>query len=183
MGFIDTTKSQFKQTTIQNYGFPPRCHTVHCIINKLKTNIGQSDVNLSLLVPTLFKNPLGAWWVYCLPCSVGGLLASYLLSYFLFPSRWEKISQRQSNRQPLHSEMGTSPLSPSSLGSSQTYIVSRYTYLTRGAVQNHFKCSPCKVLQNKYNFYRIEGLHLDIAMSTRVWVEGDWTNIAFRNPC
>jgi len=52
--------------------------------------------------------------------AVGGFLASYLTSYF-FPSSREKISQQESNRQPLHSKMGTSPLSPNSLGSSWTF--------------------------------------------------------------
>jgi hypothetical protein len=60
---------------------------------------------------------------------VGGLLATYLPTYldfyfilFYFPSSSrEKISQWESNRQPLHLEMGTSPLSLGSLGSVWTF--------------------------------------------------------------
>ena len=55
--------------------------------------------------------------------TVGGLLASYLPSYF-FSSSKEKISWRESNYQPLRSKMSTFPLSPSSLGSSQTWVCS-----------------------------------------------------------
>ena len=65
------------------------------------------------------KNPLDAGW---------GLLptlrwvGSWLLTYeaCFFPSSRGKISQQESNRQPLHLEMGTSPLSPGNLGSSWT---------------------------------------------------------------
>ena len=63
----------------------------------------------------MFKNPLGAGWGL-LPTLwwVGSWLLAYLPSFFM--SGKEAISQRESNRQPLHSEMGSSPLSPGSLG-------------------------------------------------------------------
>ena len=67
---------------------------------------------------TLLKNLLGAWWGL-LPTLrwVGSWLPTYLVSFFFQLGR-EKISQRELNCQPLHLEMGTSPLSPGSLGSS-----------------------------------------------------------------
>ena len=73
--------------------------------------------------PTLFKNPLGAGWGL-LPTLrwVGSWLPTYLAGFVL--SSREKILERESNRQPLHLRMGTSPLSPRSLGSS------KITYLT-----------------------------------------------------
>ena len=50
--------------------------------------------------------------------AVGGLLVpTYLVSFFFQLGR-EKIPQRELNCQPLYLEMGTSPLSPGSLGSS-----------------------------------------------------------------
>ena len=57
----------------------------------------------------LYMLVMGSWSVMG-----GSTLAS------LFPSSREKISQQKSNQQPLHSEMGTSPLSPGSSGSSRT---------------------------------------------------------------
>ena len=53
--------------------------------------------------PTVLENPLGARWGL-LPTLqwVGSWLPTYLPSFF--PSSREKISQRELNRQPLHSE-------------------------------------------------------------------------------
>ena len=70
--------------------------------------------------PTLFKIVVGArrgllptlWWV-------GSWLPTYLLDVFFLSSK-EKISQRESNRQPRYSKLGASPLSFGSLGSSRT---------------------------------------------------------------
>ena len=75
--------------------------------------------------PYLLKNPRGARWGL-LPTLrwVESWLPTYLTNFFFFfflpPSNREKISQWKSNRQPLHSKLGTSPLSPSNLKSSQT---------------------------------------------------------------
>ena len=50
-------------------------------------------------------------------------LGSWLPTYLIFlGSSREKISRQQSNRQPFHLKMGTSPLSPGSLGSSRTQV-------------------------------------------------------------
>ena len=70
---------------------------------------------------TLLKNPVGAWWGL-LPTLqwVGSWLPTYMTSIFFPLSSREKISQWESNHQPLHLEMGTCPLSPGSLGSSLT---------------------------------------------------------------
>ena len=51
---------------------------------------------------------------------VGSWLPIYLASFF--PSSGEKISQRELKCHSLHSEMGTSPLSPCRLGSSHIGI-------------------------------------------------------------
>ena len=89
-------------------------------MNKQINNVRQCDVNLSLLVLPYSKVGFTA------PLAVGGLLASYLpnffFSFFLFssPSSREKISQRESNCQPLHLGKSTSSLLPDSLESSQT---------------------------------------------------------------
>jgi hypothetical protein len=48
-----------------------------------------------------------------------GWLPAYPNNLF-FPSTREKISQHESDRQPLHSKIGTSPLLPGSLRSSRT---------------------------------------------------------------
>ena len=63
----------------------------------------------------MLKNPFDARWGL-LPTLwwVGAWLATHPASFVL--SSREKISQQKSNRQPLCSKMGTSPLSPSSLG-------------------------------------------------------------------
>ena len=69
------------------------------------------------------QESLGAGWGL-LPTLrwVGSWLPIYLASFFR--SSREKLSQWISNRQPLHSKMGTSPLSHGSLASSHTsYIV------------------------------------------------------------
>ena len=59
-------------------------------------------------------------FITCL--AVGGLLdVSYLPTSFSPPGR-EKIPQRESNRQPLHSEMDTSPLSRGNLRSSRSML-------------------------------------------------------------
>ena len=62
--------------------------------------------------------------------AAGGLLASYLDSFFFFPSSREKISQRELNRQPFRSEVGISPLSYGSLGSSQTLNCTKTNVVT-----------------------------------------------------
>ena len=77
--------------------------------------------------PSLLKNPFGARWGLLPPLQwVGSWLPTYLARFFfLFSFLWssrEKLSQWESNRQPLHLEMDTSPLSPGNLGSSQTCI-------------------------------------------------------------
>ena len=68
---------------------------------------------------------------------VGGLLASYVPIYFS-PSNKEKISQQESNPQPLHSDMYTSPLWPGSLGSSRIvdFLVCRCISLRIDANRN-----------------------------------------------
>jgi hypothetical protein len=70
--------------------------------------------------PTLFKNVVGVGWGL-LPTFCGGWALGFLCTYlgFLLSSK-EKISQRESNRQPLHSELGASPLLPGGLWSSRT---------------------------------------------------------------
>ena len=81
-------------------------------------------MNLSSLAPPCSRIFLVQGGANCLPCSewlLRGLLASYLPSWFFPSSRW-KIPQWEWNWQPLHSEMGTSPLSPSSLGSFWTLL-------------------------------------------------------------
>ena len=78
------------------------------------TNVGQSDVNLSPLTLPCSRILLVQGEVRCLPC---GEWASYLPRQSFLSSK-EKISQQKSNHQPFYSELGTSPLSPSSLGSS-----------------------------------------------------------------
>ena len=62
-------------------------------------------------------NPFGAWWGL-LPTLwwMGSWLPTYVAHFF--PSSREKISQPELNCQPLHLEVGTSPLSPGSLRSS-----------------------------------------------------------------
>ena len=71
---------------------------------------------------TLLKNPLGARWGLLSTLRwVASWLPTYLPSFFL-PSSREKILQRESKHQPLHSEMGTSPLSPGSLQSSCAFL-------------------------------------------------------------
>jgi hypothetical protein len=72
---------------------------------------------------TLLKNPLNARWGLLLTLRrMGSWLPTYLPTYLVDspPSSRDKNSQRGSNRQPLHSDLGTSPLSPNSLGSSRT---------------------------------------------------------------
>jgi hypothetical protein len=70
--------------------------------------------------PIMLHNPLGAGWGLLLTLWwVGSSLPTYLFS--LFPSSREKISQRESNCQPSHLGMGTSPLSPNNLRSSWTF--------------------------------------------------------------
>ena len=77
------------------------------------TNARQFGVNLSMLVlPCSLLVQDGG---YCLPLRwVDSWLPTYLSSFF--PSNRDKILQRKSNRQPLHLQMGTSPLSYGSLG-------------------------------------------------------------------
>ena len=74
-------------------------------------------MNLSPLALPCSRIFLMQGGVYCLPC--GGWALGFLPTYLVFvPSSIENISQRELNRQPLHLEMGASPLSPGSLGSS-----------------------------------------------------------------
>ena len=68
--------------------------------------------------PTLLKNPLGVGELYCLPCGGWTLWLPACLASF-FSSSKEKIPHQESNRQPLHLKMGTTSLSPRSLGSSR----------------------------------------------------------------
>jgi hypothetical protein len=53
------------------------------LINKQVTNIGKSNVNVSLLALTMFKNPLGVGWGF-LPTLwwVGSSLPTSLGSYY-----------------------------------------------------------------------------------------------------
>jgi hypothetical protein len=92
--------------------------TLHNIIKQCAIiHVGFLDVGYLLT-----KSLLGAGWGI-LPTLgwVGSCLPTYLPS-FLLSSR-EKISQQESNHQSLHSEMGTSPLSPGSLGSPWTIVL------------------------------------------------------------
>ena len=74
-------------------------------------------MNLSMLVLPCSRIFLVQVGVYCLPC---GWVGSWLLT-LVFPSSREKVSQWELNHQPLHSEMGTSPQSSSTLWSSRIY--------------------------------------------------------------
>ena len=99
---------------------------------------------------------------------VCGLLVCYLPTYlpiyiynFYFPSSSrEKISQRESNRQPLHLEMGTSPLSLGSLGSFRT-----------------FSCQCC---------YKVDACYTHTLLSTltfhRIWKQAIISVRWFANP-
>ena len=94
--------------------------------------------------------------VYCLPC--GGWTFGYLPTYLpsFFPSSREKISQRKSNRQPLHSELDTSPLSPGSSWSSRTTIV--FKIECRVAI-NVWKRSPISFQHVSSLLYFLFDLH------------------------
>jgi hypothetical protein len=108
----------------------------------------QFNVNLSSLALPCSRILLTHGGVYCMPCSKWALgflpnLASsssssssgFLFFYFLFfilfmVSSREKISQWESDHQPLHLENDTSPLSPGSLRSSRTrFKIFCYTWL------------------------------------------------------
>ena len=87
--------------------------------NKQITNVGQSEVDLSLLVLPCSRILLVQGGIYYMPLWwVGSWLPTYLASFF--PSSREKVSQHKSNHQPLHPETGPSPPSLGSLGSSRT---------------------------------------------------------------
>jgi hypothetical protein len=107
------------------------------------TNVKQSNANSSPLALACSRILLVEGGVYCIPRSRQplGFLPTYLPIYNIHNlnlinlSSKERISQRKANRQPLHSEMHTSPLAPSSLGSSwtisqRTLIPTLYIYLS-----------------------------------------------------
>ena len=101
-----------------------------------------------------------------LPCSrtmlveVGLLLTLRWLGYWLptylasfFPSSREKISQWESNHQPLHSEMDTSPLSSSSLESSQTWKIYKSSAIIFIIIFSHvIRLSKIRCALTSYNF-------------------------------
>ena len=94
-------------------------------MNKQITNVGQFDMNVSLLVLPclrgilLLEQLVRGWGLLPTLRWVGSWIPTYLTSFSLL-SR-EKISEHKSNHQPLHLKMGTSPLSPGCLGSSRPY--------------------------------------------------------------
>ena len=104
-------KADAIKSTMQRYAWYSSihklCKLLIIIIIIIISNIGQSDVNLSLLVLPYLR---------------------------ILPSSKEKISWRELNRQPLHSEMGTSLLSPNSSVSSWTGLLpinDQFLYLVR----------------------------------------------------
>ena len=88
--------------------------------------------------------------VYCLLCS--GCTLGFLPTYLVFSSSKENSSHWESNRQPLHLEMGTSPLSPGSLGSSRTIDGCKHYPITKKMCLGH--ANTC--LLSNANVHRFE---------------------------
>jgi hypothetical protein len=130
------------------YGiFCPIDLMLHACINKI-TNVGQSDVEFEPVgLPTLLKNPLGARWSL-LPTLqwVGSWLPTYLASFSPSCQEKRRIMQWEVNRQPLHSEMGTSPLYPSSLGLSWTNATCIPNLMMKEPSEKHtVEPKPCRM--------------------------------------
>ena len=95
----------------------------------------------------MLKNPLGVRWGL-LPTLqwMGSWLSTYPASFVHQVER--RFHSRKSNHQPLHSETGTSPLSPNSLGSSWTTVPKiRYGANFRGFIENSYKIKVLRYYQ------------------------------------